>query len=41
MMQRTNNKILTYILYLLNYNICWMVIKNIHGNYIKFLYHSK
>ena len=22
-----NNKILTYILYLLNSNICWMVIK--------------
>jgi len=31
MTQRTNNKhnneILTYILYLLNFNICWMVIK--------------
>ena len=45
MTQRTNNKhnnkILTYILYLLNSNICWMVIKNIHDNYIKFLYCSK
>jgi len=42
MTQRTNNKhnnkILTYILYLLNHNICWMVVKNIHDNYIKFLY---
>jgi len=34
MMQITNNKhnnkILTWILYLLNSNIYWMVIKNIH-----------
>ena len=44
MAQRTNNKhnkILTWMLYLLNSNICWMVIKNIYGNYIKFLYCSK
>jgi len=44
-MQRTNNKhnnkILTIILYLLNFNVCWMLKKNIHGNYIKFLYCSK
>ena len=40
MTQITNNKHnkknLAWILYLLNSNICWMVIKNIHGNYIKF-----
>jgi len=45
MNQRTNNKhnnkILTEILYLFNSNICWMVIKKIHGNYIKILYCSK
>jgi len=45
MTQRTNNKhnnkILTQILYLLNSNICWMLIKNINDNYIKFLYYSK
>jgi len=45
MTQRTNNKhnnkILTQILYLLNSNICWMLIKNINDNYIKFLYYRK
>ena len=35
-----NNKMLTQILYLLNY-ICWMVIKKNHENYIKFLYCGK
>ena len=42
--QRTKIKLIiniVKILYLLNFNISCMVIKKIHGNYIKFLYYSK
>ena len=36
-----NNIILRYIFHILNFNICWMVVKKIHDNYIKLLYYCK